>query len=349
MISARRQRTSGLSSEGASIGKLQATRSRKRVNLRVIVPAAPVTDATRVKPLLKWAGGKRQLLPELRRCYPAEFGAYIEPFFGSGAVFFDLQQRGALDGRPVVLIDSNPDLIGCYEIVRERPDAVADALEALAARRAADVRGHYYEVRDRGFNPQREARRAGDGRIDYTPELAAMLIYLNRTGFNGLFRVNARGAFNVPAGRYERPNIADRQRLHDVAAALARHGVRLLWGSFLQAEALAQPGDFLYFDPPYAPLSRTAGFTSYTHPRFGAADQEALQAMAVRLSTKACHVLLSNSTADEIRRLYDGNPAAEAAGLRAYRVPARRAINSNASSRGAVDEYVITNLPRRAG
>jgi DNA adenine methylase len=313
------------------------------------VASAPVTDASSVKPLLKWAGGKRQLLPELRRFYPAVFGAYIEPFLGSGAVFFDLHQRGALDGRPVFLIDSNPDLIGCYEVVRDRPDAVADALEALAARHASDVRGHYYEVRDRAFNPQREARRTDAGRIAYTPELAAMLIYLNRTGFNGLFRVNSRGAFNVPAGRYERPRIADRQRLHDVAAALAGDHVHVLWGSFLQAEAVAQPGDFLYFDPPYAPLSRTAAFTSYTHPRFGALEQAALQEMAIRLSAKSCHVLLSNSTADEIRALYDGNPAAAAAGLHAYRVPARRAINSKAASRGAIDEYVITNLPRRAG
>jgi DNA adenine methylase len=311
------------------------------------VPVATVTDASSVKPLLKWAGGKRQLLPELRRFYPPEFGAYIEPFFGSGAVFFDLQQRGVLDGHAVVLIDSNPDLIGCYEIVRDHPHDVVDALEALAARHASDTRAHYYEVRDGVFNPEREARRGPDGRIRYTPALAAMLIYLNRTGFNGLFRVNASGAFNVPVGRYERPRIADRGRLLDVATALGRDNVRLIWGSFLDAEALARPGDFLYCDPPYAPLTRTSAFTSYTHPRFGAREQVALQEMAVRLSAKSCHVLLSNSTADEIRVLYDGNPAAVAAGLAAYRVPARRAINSKAGSRGVVDEYVITNLPRR--
>lgn len=310
------------------------------------VPVLSATDATSVKPLLKWAGGKRQLLPELRRFYPTEFGAYLEPFFGSGAVFFDLHRRGLLDGHPVVLIDSNADLIGCYETVRDHTDAVADALDTLAARHAADSQSHYYRVRDEQFNPEREARRDGGGRIDYTPELAAMLIYLNRTGFNGLFRVNARGAFNVPAGRYERPHIADRLRLRDVAWALGRPNVRLVWGSFRDAEAMAQPGDFLYFDPPYAPLTRTSAFTGYTHPRFGTAEQHALQEMTVRLSAKSCHVLLSNSTAEEIRGLYDENPSAVAAGLRAYRVPARRAINSKAGRRGVVDEYVITNLPR---
>jgi DNA adenine methylase len=302
-----------------------------------------------VRPLLKWVGGKRQLLPALRQFYPSEFSAYIEPFFGSGAVFFDLWEHGRLAGRRAVLIDSNTDLIGCYETVRDRPDDVAEALERLAEGHSCGGRDHYYVVRDTMFNPQRAERRTSDGRIVYTPALAAMLIYLTRTGFNGLFRVNASGAFNVPAGRYERPRIADRSRLQRVAEALRAPGVELRWGSFIDAEAVAERGDFLYVDPPYAPVSSTSSFTAYTAPRFGTEEQRALQEMVIRMSRRGCLVLLSNSTAPEIADLYDGNPAARDAGLGALRVPARRAVNSNPARRGPIDEYIVTNIdPARA-
>jgi DNA adenine methylase len=299
------------------------------------------------KPLLKWVGGKRQLLPVLRQYYPGRFDGYVEPFFGSGAVFFDLWSSGRLDGRRTVLIDSNADLIGCYEAVRDRPDSVADELERLAEGHARGGRTHYYSVRDTQFNPARMARRTRDGRIAYTPELAAMLIYLNRTGFNGLFRVNASGAFNVPAGRYVRPRIVDRERLHAVAAALSAPLVSLRWGTFTDALTVAAAGDFLYIDPPYAPVSATANFTGYTAPRFGDEEQQQLQEMVLALVRRGCHVLVSNSTAPAITALYDRNSEAAAAGLRAVRVPARRAVNSNAARRGPVEEYIITNVKLR--
>ena len=295
-------------------------------------------------PLLKWAGGKRQLLPHLRRFYPPAFNRYIEPFCGSGAVFFDLHAAGRLRGHDVVLIDSNADLIGCYEMVRNACEGVACALERLAAAHAADGRAHYYAIRDGRFNPLRNERRQADGRIAYTPELAAMLIYLNRTGFNGLFRLNASGGFNVPAGRYPRPAIVNREKLARVADALSRPGVRLVLGSFESARGVAEAGDFLYVDPPYAPLSRTASFTSYTAARFGGEDQARLQQFVIDVAGRGCHVLLSNSTAPAIAALYETNGDARAAGLRALRVPARRAINSNASRRGAVDEFLVTNI-----
>jgi DNA adenine methylase len=298
-----------------------------------------------VRPLLKWAGGKRQLLPQLRRFYPPQFTRYIEPFFGSGAVFFDLCAAGRIAGRDAVLIDSNADLIGCYQAVRDSPDAVARALDRLAASHARDARGHYFAIRDEQFNPQRDRRRSADGRIAYTPELAAMLIYLNRTGFNGLFRVNASGAFNVPPGRYERPRIADREKLARVAEALGAPGVELRWGSFESTLEFARAGDFLYFDPPYAPVSRTASFTSYTSARFSLEDQAHLQRVILQIAQRGCHVLVSNSATREVAALYDSNPDARAAGLRALHVPARRAINSNAARRGHVMEYVITNAP----
>jgi DNA adenine methylase len=296
-------------------------------------------------PLLKWAGGKRQLLPRLRRFYPPVFNRYIEPFCGSGAVFFDLHAAGRLLGHDVVLIDSNADLIGCYEQVRDACDGVAAALERLAAAHAADGRAHYYAIRDERFNPLRNERRQPDGRITYTPELAAMFIYLNRTGFNGLFRLNASGGFNVPAGRYARPAIVNREKLVRVADALSSPGVRLVFGSFESARDFAKAGDFLYVDPPYAPLSRTANFTSYTASRFGGEDQARLQALVIELARRGCHVLLSNSTASEIAALYEDNRDARTAGLQTFRVAARRAINSNAARRGAVHEYLITNIP----
>ena len=295
--------------------------------------------------LLKWVGGKRQLLPQLRRFYPPTFNRYIEPFFGSGAVFFDLHRAGQLHHHEVVLLDSNADLIGCYESVRDATDAVGEALAQLAAGHRERGRAHYYEVRDERFNPVRESRRRPDGRIEYTPELAAMLIYLNRTGFNGLFRVNARGDFNVPAGRYERPKIADPQKLRTVADALAPPRVRLLHGSFDDIASIAEAGDFIYVDPPYAPISRTANFTSYTAMRFDQADQVRLQQLLITLAQRGCHVLLSNSTSGEISRLYASNANARAAGFRALKVPARRAVNSKAERRGPVEEYLITNIP----
>jgi DNA adenine methylase len=295
-------------------------------------------------PLLKWAGGKRQLLPELRRFYPREFDRYIEPFFGSGAVFFDLQGRGRLRGRDAVLIDSNADLIGCYETVRDAPDAVTAELTRLARAHAVGARAHYLAVRDARFNPLRDKRRQPDGRIAYTPDLAAMLIYLNRTGFNGLFRVNASGAFNVPPGRYERPAIADAEKVARVADALGAPGVSLRYDSFEWTFTHALARDFLYFDPPYAPMSRTANFTSYTASRFGSGEQRRLQEVVIALAERGCHVLMSNSASDEIAALYERSQDARTAGLRVRRVRARRAINRSASQRGAIDEFLISNL-----
>jgi DNA adenine methylase len=301
-----------------------------------------------IRPLLKWAGGKRQLLPHLRRFYPPAFNRYIEPFFGSGAVFFDLYGAGRLRDRDVVLIDSNADLIGCYEAVRAQPDHVVRELDRLAAAHAQDGRTQYYAVRDEQFNPMRDRLRGSDGRITYTPQLAAMFIYLNRTGFNGLFRVNSRGQFNVPAGRYEQPRIADREKLARVAEALSGARLQLVCASFESVVETAAPGDFVYFDPPYAPLSRTASFTSYTGPRFNAEDQQRLQRIVLVLAARGCSVLLSNSTADAITELYEQNVEARAAGLHTIRVPARRAINSNAMRRGAIEEFLISNIPAEA-
>ncbi len=308
------------------------------------------SHATRsVRPFLKWAGGKRQLLPTLREFYPPSFRAYCEPFLGSGAVFFDLVNQGLLDGRRATLTDNNADLVGCYSRLRDQAEAVIARLRRLAAAHTRDPKGHYYRTRDQKFNPARQEILNGGGSktVEYSPDLAAMLIYLNRTGFNGLFRLNAKGIFNVPLGRYVNPRICDADNLREVARVLSRPSVSVRRATYLEALESANPGDFIYLDPPYAPLSSTARFTSYTPQGFSSNDQVQLQQTVVRLADQGCWVLLSNSTAPDVAALYDGNAAAERAGLVAHKVPARRAINSVARRRGAVMEYVITNIPRR--
>ncbi|HEY7500274.1 MAG TPA: Dam family site-specific DNA-(adenine-N6)-methyltransferase [Vicinamibacterales bacterium] len=305
------------------------------------------TDAARdgVKPILKWAGGKRQLLPRLRRYYPRSFDRYVEPFLGSGAVFLDCHNHGLLESREVRLSDINADVIGCYRMVRDSVDEVIDALEALDAGHRQDGPRHFYSVRDDQFNSLRRSVHAAENPAErYTPALAAMLIYLNRTGYNGLFRVNSRGAFNVPAGRYSSVTICDAPNLRRLARALRRPGLTLDVRGFELALAGAGAGDFVYLDPPYAPVSRTSHFTSYTAGRFGPEEQARLQRAVVTLAQNGAAVLLSNSVAPDIRRLYAEDTAARSAGLRTTTVPARRAINSRASRRGAVREYLITNI-----
>ena len=297
-----------------------------------------------MRPFLKWAGGKRQLLPQLRRFYPPGFATYHEPFLGSGAVFFDLVGRGELARRGAVLTDENSDLIGCYLRVGDSVDAVIRGLERLERGHARGGADHYRAVRDERFNPRRTAWREAGGSLDaYEPDLAAMLIYLNRTGYNGLFRVNQSGGFNVPPGRYLKPRITDADLLRQVSATLAAPNVRVSLGSFETVVERAAAGDFVYFDPPYAPLSATANFRSYTSQGFSDADQARLQRVAVTLADRGVTVLLSNSTAAVVLELFEGE-AARAAGLRTIRVPARRAINTRGDRRGLVEELVVTNL-----
>ncbi len=306
---------------------------------------APVRD---VRPVLKWAGGKRQLLPALRPFYPGTFAGYVEPFVGSGAVFLDLLNSGRIAGHAVRLSDVNADVIGCYRAIRDAVEDVIAALWRLDEGHRAGGREHFYEVRNQRFNPVRRAvHAAARPEEGYTPELAAMLIYLNRTGFNGLFRVNSQGEFNVPAGRHATVRICDPANLRRLAEAFGSPTVSIEVLPFDRALAAAAQGDFVYLDPPYSPVSRTSNFTSYTAARFSAEEQASLQRRVIELASRGAHVLLSNSFAPDIGALYD-NPAAKRAGLLTRTVQARRAINSRASSRGPVLEYLITNVPEGA-
>ena len=229
--------------------------------------------ASSVRPILKWAGGKRQLLPALRPFYPRRFDRYVEPFVGSGAVFLDLlQPRACWRDVEVRLSDINADVIGCYRAVRDAAEDVIAALRQLEARlpgrraRRTSTRSATSASIPRAAS----VPRGRPARRRYTPALAAMLIYLNRTGYNGLFRVNARGEFNVPAGRYASLRICDADNLRVLATApAATRCCRSTCGRSTRRWPTRGTGDFVYLDPPYAPLSRTAHFTSYTAGGFG--------------------------------------------------------------------------------
>lgn len=281
---------------------------------------------------------------------PPHFDQYFEPCLGSGALFFDLAASRDIELHTAWLTDLNRDLLGCYCAVGTHADAVIAALADHERQHRASPQEHFYRVRDALFNPQRSELFSASPSAaieDYPPALAAMFIYLNRTGFNGLFRLNSRSQFNVPAGRYANPRICDTENLRAVAAIIGGPGVKIRYGGFELALEHAKRHDLLYFDPPYAPVSDTANFTSYTASRFSSEDQQRLQQAVIELAGRGCHVIVSNSTAPLIKELYETDRAARSAGLRTYRVPARRAINSKASRRGDVAEYIISNVMPR--
>jgi DNA adenine methylase len=253
-------------------------------------------------------------MPELLARMPERYGRYYEPFAGGAALFFRVAPRRA------VLADSNADLIGLYTAVANDVNAV---IRRLQHHRDAHDETHYYDTRTRW----------NDREVSWsTPERAAAFIYLNKTCFNGLWRVNRSGAFNVPIGRYTDPPICVPDALRAAQSALANAELRC--ADYQKAVADAKPGDFLYFDPPYDPITPTANFTSYTTSVFGPDQQQELADTARQLIAKGCQVMLSNSDTPFIRSIYKG--------LKIDRVKCARAINSNAAKRGDVDEVIIT-------
>lgn len=259
---------------------------------------------------MKWVGGKRQLLGAIEPLVPERFGTYHEPFVGGGALFFHLGHR------PAVLSDANERLVRTYLGVR---DACEKVIERLAAHRAQHDKAFFLRMRDEPI----------DEREDH--EVAAWFIYLNKTAFNGLYRVNSRNRFNVPFGDYKNPSICDAENLRACARALA--GVEILVEPFDTVLDRARPGDFVYFDPPYVPLSVTSSFTSYTRDRFDMPEQARLRDVARALGERGVHVLLSNSAAPAVRELY--------AGFEQREVLAARSINSKGDGRGAIAELLI--------
>lgn len=275
------------------------------------------------KPFLKWAGGKSQLLKQFTRFYPRKFAAYYEPFVGSGAVYFHLyglNMNGELGNSmtKVHLSDSNHELMNCYHVIRDR---VNDLVAALVVYKTNHSKTHYYEVRSQDAESLNNVQRA------------ARFIYLNKTCFNGLYRVNSKGRFNVPMGKYKNPAILDVVTLANVRAAL--HGVELKTQNFKKVLEHAKSGDFVYFDPPYHPLTSTSNFTSYTQDSFGEKQQRELADVVRELDRKGCKVMVSNSWTPLILDLYKHFDLKE--------VKASRIINSKSEKRGKISEVVVMN------
>ncbi|MEP7052367.1 MAG: DNA adenine methylase [Pseudomonadota bacterium] len=274
-----------------------------------------------VKPVLKWAGGKRQLLEPILafvdRAFPDQIETYYEPFAGGGAVFFALAARGKF--KRARLSDKNEDLIRVYTALRDDAHSVIHELEKLCqAKPSEEV---YYKIR--ASRPTKASARA------------ARMLYLNRTGYNGLYRVNRSGDFNVPYGRYKKPNILDPARLLATAGAL--QDVELAVEDFEQCCKRAKRGDFVYFDPPYVPVSKTSSFSAYHSVAFTLAEHERLAKTFARLTKRGVATLLSNSDTPDTRELY--------AAFDTRTVLAKRAINSNGARRGAVSEILVHGQP----
>jgi DNA adenine methylase len=274
-----------------------------------------------VKPYLKWAGGTRQLLPEIRKYFPANIGdlTYYEPFAGAGAVLFDLQPERA------VINDSNPDLIRTYRVIKNDIEGLLTALEQY---RGKYERSFYYEIR--------ALDRSGIYQNMTDSEKAARFIYLNKTCYNGLYRVNKKGFFNVPFGRYQNPAIFEEPVLRAVHRYLNSNSITILNGDFAEAVKNAGERSFVYFDPPYHPFKKS-GFTAYQAGGFGEDEQRRLRDVFRELTGRGVPCLLSNSDTPFIRELYQDKMFV------IMGVSASRAINSAAAGRGKISELLVKN------
>ncbi len=271
------------------------------------------------KPFLKWVGGKQQLLSQFEAYFPTNFERYIEPFVGGGAVFFHLWNTERLP-RESFLFDNNEELINVYRVVRDKVD---DLIKLLALHKERHNKDYYYQIR----NFDRENTQFTD------EERAARTIYLNRTCYNGLYRVNSKGQFNAPIGSYKNPQILYKDVLKTASAIL--QDVTIQVADFREIVNLAQTGDFFYFDPPYDPVSRTSSFTGYTANNFKDEDQQDLAWVFKQLTRKGCLCMLSNSYTPLILKLYQG--------FQIEIVQAKRAVNSDANGRGGIPEVIVLN------
>ena len=266
-------------------------------------------------PFLKWAGGKRQLIPQMKKFFPKHFLKYIEPFIGGGAVFFYILPEKA------ILIDINKELINCYKVIKNN---VKELIELLKNHK--NERDYYYQIRALDRKPQIYTKLTA-------VEKASRTIFLNRCCYNGLYRVNSKGQFNVPFGRYKNPNFCDERNLIHVSKMLKN--VDIYQGSFEMCLNFADKDDFIYFDPPYHPISETSSFTSYTKENFGKESQIKLFNTFKSLDERGCKLILSNSYDPFVTELYKD--------YQIIFLNAKRAINSDATKRGNIKEVLILN------
>jgi DNA adenine methylase len=291
-----------------------------------ICPLEKVTSRRRsenriLRPFLKWAGGKRQLLPILREYIPKNFGSttYFEPFVGAGAFLFDLQPKKAF------INDANKELINCYQTIKNKPNELLEL-----------TREYQKDISKERFYELRELDRKSDFNSLSDVERAARIIYLNKTCFNGLFRVNSQGQFNVPYGDNKNPIVADEVVIGAVSKYLNENNIQITNQDFEESVSNAKKGNFIYFDPPYDPISDSSSFTGYDLSGFGKNEQRRLRNLCDRLVKRGCKVLLSNSATDFIKELYSNEEY-----YSIIEVAATRSINSVGASRGKINEVLI--------
>ena len=274
-----------------------------------------------LQPFTKWTGGKRQLLPVIRELIPKTYNRYFEPFVGGGALFFDLAPKDA------VINDFNAELINCYQQIKDNPQ---ELIEILKVHQEYNSKEYYLDLRS--------ADR--DERIDMMSEVqrAARILYMLRVNFNGLYRVNSKNQFNVPYGRYKNPKIVDEELISAISVYINNNHLEIKVGDFEKAIVDVRTGDFVYFDPPYIPLSETSAFTSYTHEGFSFADQVRLRDAFKRLSDTGAYVMLSNSSSALVEELYKD--------FNIHYVEATRTNGAKSSSRGKISEIIVTNYEK---
>ena len=273
------------------------------------------------RPFVKWVGGKRQLMQDLENNFPKQFTTYHEPFLGGGAVMFNL-----LTKKPQLscnVSDFNSDLILAYVTIRDKLRKLIESLENHSKNYHKDSAEYYYEIRKQ--EPKQQI------------EKVSRLLFLNKTCFNGLYRVNKKGQFNVPLGRYTNPNIVNKENLTAVSNILQSKKIKISCRDFEAVLDDTKKGDLVYFDPPYQPVSSTANFTSYTHRDFTEDDLERLADLGDQLNSKGCHVLLSNSNSKIVKDFFSKKY------WKISSINANRAINSNAQKRTGHKEIIIKN------
>jgi DNA adenine methylase len=268
---------------------------------------------------VKWAGGKGQLLEQFKPLFPKKFNRYLEPFVGSGAVFFYIIQK--YNPKEIIISDINDELINTYEIIRNDVEKLIIELKKHKKKHIAKGKQYYLDMRNK--NPKELS----------DLERAARFIYLNKTCFNGLYRVNSEDKFNVPMGSYKNPDIVQEKRLRDVSKLIKNVIIKLM--SFEKVIDLSKKGDFVYFDPPYYPLKNKESFTTYTKNAFLDKEQKILAEVFKKLDKKGCSLMLSNSDTKFIKDLYSS--------YNINFVQAKRMINCNSDKRGKINEVVVTN------
>lgn len=275
----------------------------------------------KLRPFTKWTGGKRQLLPELLYLMPESFNRYYEPFVGGGALFFELTPNKA------TINDVNEDLILAYREIRDNPNELINYLNEHKKNNSKEY-----------FLYMRSADRDGRLSLMGNTERAARILYMLRVDFNGLYRVNSKNQFNVPYGKYKNPKIVDSELIKAISLFFNENDIIILNEDFEKAIEDIREGDFVYFDPPYVPISNTSNFTSYTDNGFGEEDQIRLRDLFLEMGNRKVKAMLSNSDSEIVHELYGSLP-----GVNIKTVKANRMINSNSKKRSGINELIIRN------